>query len=166
MSAQTVIDSLEFARTGQTLRGSLAVRTLARLQDSLADGMGEVEFAVKGAHDARSRPVLTLEISGLLHLRCQRCLGPLEYPLRLYNTLLLVGAAEVAAGNLDNEDAEWIEASSALDVAALVEDEVILGLPYAPRHEAGLCGQGDYTAGRSSAEAAFAKLAALKRNSH
>jgi uncharacterized protein len=164
MSAQAVIDSLEFARTGQTLRGSLAIPALSRLRESLADGMGEVEFVVKGAHDARRRPVLTLEIKGLLHLRCQRCLGPLEHPLRLYNTLLLVGAGEVATGDVDDEDAECIEASSALDVAALVEDEVILGLPYAPRHEEGLCRHGGSAA--DPGDAAFAKLAALKRNSH
>src|SRR5262245_368783 len=129
MSAQTVIDSLEFARTAQTLQGSLAVPELKRLKESLADDWGRIDFAVKGARDARGRPVLTLEISGNLHLQCQRCLGLLEYPLRLSNTLLLVRAGEVAAGNLDDEDAEWIEASSELDVAMLVEDEIILSLP-------------------------------------
>jgi uncharacterized protein len=164
MSAQAVIDSLEFARTGQTLRGSLAVPALSRLRDSLADDVGEVEFVVNGGRDSRRRPVLTLEISGRLHLQCQRCLGPLEFALRLYNTLLLVGASEAAAGNLDDEDAEWIEASSALDVAALVEDEIILGLPYAPRHEEGACQHGGSAGGPP--DAAFAKLAALKRNSH
>src|SRR5262245_63268950 len=114
MSAQAVVDGLEFARTGQTLRGSLPGPALGRLRGSLADDMGEIEFVVKGAHDARRRPVLTLEISGVLHLQCQRCLGPLEFPLRLYNTLLLAAAGEVAAGSLDDEDVEWIEASSAL----------------------------------------------------
>ena len=167
MSAQAVIDSLEFARTGQSLRGSLAVPALRRLRESLADEAGAVEFVVTGARDARRRPVLTLEISGVLHLQCQRCLGPLEFSLRLRNTLLLADAAEVAASKLDEEDAEWIEASGELDVASLVEDEIILGLPYAPRHEEGLCRQGGYeTAGRAPEDAAFAKLAALKRNTH
>jgi DUF177 domain-containing protein len=166
MSAQAVIDSLEFARTGQTLRGSLAVPELKRLKESLADGHGQIDFAVKGARDARRRPVLTLEISGNLHLQCQRCLGLLEYPLRLSNTLLLVGAGEVAAGDLDDEDAEWIEASGELDVAMLVEDEIILSLPYAPRHEEGTCRHGALAAGGNPADAAFAKLAARRRNSH
>ena len=166
MSAQTVIDSLEFARTGQTLQGSLAVPELKRLKESLADDHGQIDFAVKGARDARRRPVLALEISGNLHLQCQRCLGLLEYSLRLSNTLLLVGAGEVAAGDLDDEDAEWIEASGELDVALLVEDEIILSLPYAPRHEEGACGQGGHTANGGAADAAFAKLGALRRNTH
>lgn len=166
MSAQAVIDSLEFARTGQTLSGRLAVPALSRLRDSLADELGEIEFVVRGARDARRRPVLAVEISGLLHLECQRCLGQLEFPLRISNTLLLVNAGEVAAGVLDGEDADWIEASGALDVAQLLEDEIILALPYAPRHEEGQCRQDGYAANEEAGAAAFAKLVALKRNIH
>ena len=94
MPAQTVIDSLEFARTGQALRGSLPVPGLLRLRDSLAETPGEVEFMVQGGHDARQRPILSLDISGTLRLQCQRCLGALDYPLRLSNTLRLVSAGE------------------------------------------------------------------------
>ena len=51
MSAQvsrTVVDSLEFARAGQTLRGSLPVEALTRLHDSLYDTVGQVDFVVQG----------------------------------------------------------------------------------------------------------------------
>jgi len=166
MSAQAVIDSLEFARTGQTLRGSLPIPTLIRLQGSLFDGPGEVWFEVKGGHDARRRPVLMLEIGGVLGLRCQRCLGRLDYALQLSNTLLLVSAGEVASGSLDEEDAEWVEASGELDVANLVEDEIILSLPYAPRHGEGLCRHNINVVADGAVGSAFAKLAALKRNNH
>ena len=165
MPAQTVIDSLEFARTGQALRGSLPVPGLLRLRDSLAETPGEVEFMVQGGHDARQRPTLTLGISGTLRLQCQRCLGALDYPLRLENTLLLVGAAAAAAGDPDDGEAEWIEASAKLDVAALVEEEILLSLPYAPRHEEGQC-EPDRTAAKDGAgSSAFAKLVALKQES-
>jgi uncharacterized protein len=162
MPAQTVIDSLEFARTGQFLSGSLPVPGFKRLKDSLHDELGEVRFEVRGGEDARGRPVLALEIRGVLHLQCQRCLGLLDYPLWVSNTLLLVapGAAE-----LEEEGAETIEASSELDVGGLVEDEIILSLPYSPRHEEGTCRQaGDAQAGRGAS--AFEKLAALKRQTH
>ena len=64
--AQTVIDSLEFARTGQTLRGSLPLLGLARLKDSLADALGTVEFEVRGGEDARR----LARQSGLVHRGC------------------------------------------------------------------------------------------------
>jgi len=163
MPAQTVIDSLEFARTGQFLSGSLPIPGLARLRDSLHDESGEVRFEVRGALDARSRPVLVLEIRGMLHLRCQRCLGLLEYPLWVSNTLLLAGQG---AAELEDEEAEAIEASSELDVGGLVEDEIILGLPYSPRHEEGACRQAEGAPTGRAASAAFEKLAALKRQSH
>ena len=163
-STQTVIDSLEFARNGQTLHGSLPLPGLTRLRDSLVDTVGVVEFEVKGGQDARRRPILMLAIHGMLHLRCQRCLGALEHPLQVLNTLLLVTAGESAAGNLDEEDAEWVEASGNFDVATLIEDEIILSLPYAPRHKEGACRQAGSAAADGAAASAFARLAALKHN--
>ncbi|HKU70272.1 MAG TPA: YceD family protein [Burkholderiales bacterium] len=160
-AAQAVIDSPEFARTGQSLSGQFPVAALPRLQDCIADNAGEVRFAVKGGHDARRRPVLTLEISGVLHLRCQRCLGALDHKLDLSNTLLLTSGVE--AGEAE-EEADCIEASAALDVAGLVEDEILLSLPYAPRHREGQCPPGSVPAAGEKQSGAFAKLAALKRN--
>ena len=165
MPAQTVIDSLEFARTGAQLSGGVPVAAMARLQDSLLDQAGEVRFELRGGHDARRRPILSLDISGTLRLQCQRCLGALDYPLRLANTLLLVGAAAAAAGDPDDGEAEWIEASAKLDLAALVEEEILLSLPYAPRHEEGQCEQGQTAAMNGAGSSAFAKLVALKQKS-
>ena len=167
MSAQVsrvVIDSLEFARTGQTLRGSLAIAGLARLQDSLHDNHGQVDFVVQGGHDPRHRPTLKLEVSGVLHLKCQRCLGPFDFSLRLASTLLLASAAEAAAAELDEEESEWIEPSPALDVGSLVEDEIILGLPYSPRHAEEQCPAGRGESAPDAGRSAFAKLAALRRD--
>jgi uncharacterized protein len=163
-STQTVIDSLEFARTEQTLHGNLPLPGLTRLKDSLVDVLGAVEFEVKGSHDARRRPILRLAIHGMLHLQCQRCLGALDHPLQVLNTLLLVNAGEAAAGDLDEDDAEWIEASGNLDVAALVEDEIILSLPYAPRHEERSCMHVGVADG--AAASAFGKLVVLKQKNN
>jgi uncharacterized protein len=165
-SAQTVIDSLEFARTGQTLRGSLPLAGLVRLKDSLADALGAVDFEVKGGEDARRRPVLTVTIHGMLRLQCQRCLEALDHPLQVLNTLLLVTGSGAPAGELDDEDGEWIEASRELDVATLIEDEILLSLPFAPGHEEGTCRPLRTAATDSATAAAFAGLAALKRNNH
>jgi DUF177 domain-containing protein len=166
MSAQTVIDSLEFARTGQILRGSLPVTVMERLHDGLDDTLGLVDFVVQGGHDARHRPTLSLEVSGVLHLKCQRCLGHLDHLLRFGTTLLLVSPAEAAGGRLDDEEGECIEASAQLDIASLVEDEIILSLPYSPRHPDGQCSPNRSPSTRDGYRSAFAKLETLKRNSN
>ena len=129
---------------------------------SLYDTLGLVEFAVQGGYDSRHRPTLKVDVSGVLHLKCQRCLGQLDFPLRLASTLLLANAAEGAA--LDDEECEWIEASPALDVESLVEDEIILGLPYSPRHAEDNCPADRPDPAGDTGRSAFAKLAALRRN--
>jgi len=166
MFARAVIDSLEFARTEQTLDGKLPVPDLARLQDSLHDALGQVDVVVQGGKDAQRRPVIRLDITCALHLRCQRCLGRLDYPLQLSNSLLLVSQAEADSGALDDMEADWIVASPELDVVALVEDEIILSLPYAPRHAEGQCEQGGLEVRDNGGASPFAKLAALKRDHH
>ncbi len=146
------------------MRGSLPVTGLARLRDSLYDTLGLVYFVVQGGLDARHRPILGLEVSGVLHLRCQRCLGNLDHPLRIGSTLLLASPSEAASGALDDEEGEWIEPGAQLDIAALVEDEIILGLPYSPRHADGLCGPGRDLSHTGEQHTAFTTLAALKRD--
>ena len=164
-SAQTVIDSLEFARAGQELRGSLPVTSLARLEDGLFDAGGSIEFVVKGGRDGERRPVLALEVSGALHLKCQRCLGLLDFPLRLANLLRVLRPGEQAGAEADDPDAaEYIDASLQLDVAALIEDEILLSLPFAPRHPEDNCQNALRKAHHDAVQpSAFAKLAALKK---
>jgi uncharacterized protein len=166
-ATQTVIDSLEFAQAGQSLSGSLPVSAMARLQDSLLDRSGAVRFEVTGGIDVRQRPVLTLEISGVLKLQCQRCLGALEHALRLSDTLLVVSGADAGSDDdPDDGEMEWVEASTELDVAGLVEDEILLSLPYAPRHGEGQCGRAIEQAASGGKATAFAKLGVLKRNNN
>jgi uncharacterized protein len=165
MSAQAVIDSLEFARAEQELRGNLPVSGLTRLQEFLYDNVGSVEFVVKGGCDDEMRPVLSLSISGRLHLQCQRCLERLDYPLRLSNTLLLVNRNEnLAEVDIDPDAPDCVEVNAALDVAGLIEDEILLGLPFSPRHEAGAC---DYRVRGAAQDAeqtgGLARLAELKK---
>lgn len=166
MFAQAVIDSLEFARTEQTLEGNLPVSSLARLQDCLHDSLGQVEIVVRGGRDAQLRPVLRLAVTGALHLRCQRCLGQLDFLLRVRSTLLLVSQAEADTGDLDEGELDWIVASRELDVAGLVEDELILSLPYAPRHAEGQCVHGGTADPAPARPSPFAKLAGLKKDHH
>jgi len=163
MSAQAVIDSLEFAQAEQELRGNLPVADLARLHDCLYDTTGSVDFAVKGGHDDRKRPVLALEIRGLLHLQCQRCLKQMDYPLRLSCVLGLVRQGEnLAETDADPDAVDCVEASTELDVAGLIEDEILLSLPFSPRHEESECGNQIENANRDRSSA-FAKLAELKK---
>jgi uncharacterized protein len=165
MSAAAVIDSLEFARAEQQLRDSLPVESLKRLEDLLFDPQGSLGYEVRGSVDERNRPQLELKVGGHLHLQCQRCLGLLDYDIDVVNRLILAPAGVPADADVDDPEApDVIEASPQLDIAALIEDEVLLSLPLAPRHPEGAC-ESRLSRGTDADErpTAFAKLAALKR---
>jgi uncharacterized protein len=166
MSGPAVIDSVEFARSAQQLSGSLPAASLKRLEDVLYDSQGCVDYEVRGDQDKRGRLLLRLSITGQLHLQCQRCLNALEHRVRISNTLLLASLVDMSAKELDDPEApDVIEPQPELDVAALIEDEVLLSLPLAARHPEGTCEHREREKDSQSADAqpAFAKLAALKR---
>lgn len=138
---QMVIDGPEFARRGKRAEARVAVAELTRVAESLASVEGELGCELSGglAEDGSGHPELHLAVSGELQLRCQRCLEAMRFPLRLDKRLRLVRpGAEWPEDELENEDFDAIEASDEMAVGALIEDEVLLALPIAPRHD--VCG--------------------------
>ncbi|MFZ1908824.1 MAG: DUF177 domain-containing protein [Burkholderiales bacterium] len=77
-----------------------------------------------------------LRIRGALQLGCQRCLAPLEFPLRIHAVLVLARSqTEIDALPVEAEGPDWVVATKAMEVHELLEDEMLLAVPYAPRHE-------------------------------
>jgi uncharacterized protein len=137
MSHQPVIDGLEFARAASRLQGEWPVAGFERLRDALRTGEGTLSYDLRGMPEVYGRPALRLKVDGTLQLVCQRCLGALEHPLHIEVSLLLVATqAEMDAEPLEAEGPESIVAGREMPVKALVEDEVLLAIPIAPRHPA------------------------------
>lgn len=135
-NAGTVIDSPDFARHGGSLGGSVAVAELSRLTDQLADAAGSLAFELRGMRDEEGKSFLALRVTGSLNLRCQRCLSPLSYPVAIESKLMLVAPGEEWPDEeLEDDEVDAIEANPELAVLPLVEEEVLLALPVAPRHE-------------------------------
>ena len=131
-----MIDGFQFARTGQDLRGRCAVSTFERLRDVLSSSAGELDYEVAGTKDDMGRPALRLKLSGLLHLTCQRCLKAMPFSLAVDAMLILAGSeAEVEAQPLAPEGPDRVVGSREMPVETLLEDEALLEIPFAPRHE-------------------------------
>ena len=89
-----------------------------------------------GGKNAEGRPTLNLKVAGTLELLCQRCLSSLSFTLDIDSTLLLVAPGDSWPDDeLEDDGSDAIEASRELAVLSLIEDEVLLALPVAPRHE-------------------------------
>ena len=164
MSRRVVIDSLVFAREGRSLQGDLPVSSLARILDVLADQTGTLNYRVQGQMSPRRRPQLFLEVDGRLSLRCQRCLEGIDYPVRVRSVLELVSDEEdLTQEEIEDDSKDFLPAEKTLDVVALIEDEIILDLPAAPRHESCVLPEAGV---QSEKVSPFAVLQSLKNRVH
>lgn len=143
------------------------IAALPRLQDRLGSSGGAVSYVVRGGQDQFQRPLLELEITSSIRLQCDRCLAPLDYELALQSRVLLSHPGEVQQDDDDPEALEWIEAGQELDLQELVEDEILLGLPLAVRHDPENCSSGKSAAApKNVVDRPFANLVTLLEPRH
>jgi len=137
-----VVDVPALCRQGQALHGKWPLARMARLVEGLfaMPSAGDlVTWSAQGSLQpaAGSDPQLwlALQVRARLGLQCQRCLQPMLHDMVLDRRLRFV-RGENEAARLDEESEDDVLALPAqLDLSALVEDELILGLPLVPRHE-------------------------------
>ncbi|AIL33254.1 YceD family protein [Basilea psittacipulmonis] len=149
-----IIDSLDFARKEKSLSGSFPIKNLERVVRDLEvpqqrDGQDiMVTWSVRGHTDNVGKSFLTLSVSSVVLLVCQRCTQPFDFDLESTTVLELVSKPEDLGD--DSIESIWEEvqnekeqsffsdkilSSTRLDLLELIEDEVILSLPYVPKHE-------------------------------
>jgi uncharacterized protein len=138
------LDVQAFAEAAGQLDGEQALADWPRLAESAAAGtlqgeLGPVRWTLRG----ESRPVrgappqtwLHLQAQAQIDLECQRCLQPVRFALSAQRSFQFVAGEEVAATlDADSED-DVLALTRALDLPALVEDELLLSLPLVPKHE-------------------------------
>ena len=121
------------------LEGVVDAVGLPRVADQLAEGAADVAWRISGTTDALGRPALEVSLDGAVMLECQRCLRPFAWPVA-QRTLLLLARDEREQARLDADDQhEVVAAAAPLEARALVEDELLLTLPFAPHCERGDC---------------------------
>lgn len=103
-----------------------------------------------------------------LPLVCQRCLNPVDVPLNVDRSFRFVPDEETAAAEDDDSEEDLLALSRSFDLVELVEDELLMELPVAPRHE--VCPEAvkmsssdsDFEAAGAQKEHPFAVLSRLK----
>jgi uncharacterized protein len=134
-------DAYRLARERGVLEGTLDVAASERLADRVAPGAASVAWRIEGTTDAFGRPALAISLSGNVPLECQRCLAPFALPIE-QRTVTVLAKSESDADMLDADSGdEVLVADRPLEPAALIEDELLLTLPYAPMHAEDGCGE-------------------------
>jgi uncharacterized protein len=132
------LDAMRLARERGVVEGTVDPQALARIGDQVS-GPGSVAWRIEGTSDASGRPALRIALQGSVTLECQRCLGDFAWPIDVATDVLLArDDAELATLDADSS-LEVVLAQGPLDPLTLVEDELVLALPYAPRHPDDAC---------------------------
>jgi uncharacterized protein len=139
--SQRRLDAFRLAREHGVVEGAVDPHELPRVADLLSDGPASVAWRIEGVADISGRPALRVGMKGAVTLECQRCLADFEWPID-QDTEVLLAHDEPELAALDaGSNLEVVQAHGPIDPLALVEDELVLALPFAPRHPdgAGAC---------------------------
>lgn len=139
MNSPGRLDAFRIAREHGAVEGSVDPHRLPRVADQLADGPASLAWRIEGTEDASGRPALAIDLEGTVTLTCQRCLADFAWPID-QRTEVLLAHDERELATLDAQSSvEVTLAEGPVDPLALVEDELVLALPFAPRHPDDVC---------------------------
>jgi uncharacterized protein len=143
------INALEFAKQMLEIHGRIRASHFAGVRDALylgKDDASEVEYAIQGEKGRSNKYALRLALSGQLSLICQRCLGEMEYDLHhTAHFELVTSEADLPEDEPEGDfsdgldEIDYLVADAELDVEQLIGQELLLGLPLAPKHENAHC---------------------------
>ena len=129
----------KLAAAGAALAGSIPIAQLKRLCAELESSTGDVAVELRFGVDDEGFRVIDGSVAASLICTCQRCLGEMSLAVQAELNLAMVwDDAQVAAlpARIDG----LVVGDEPADLYAIVEDELLLALPFAPRHADDQCG--------------------------
>ncbi|KMQ81155.1 hypothetical protein BPMI_01796c [Candidatus Burkholderia pumila] len=143
------LDLYDFAKSSRQAAGELRVsqmpRMLAEVPADAPDrdtmftwqGKGSTQPELQDDGTDALQPYLRLAVHGSVWLTCQHCLKPYSQHLDIDATYRIVATEEeVDEYPLDNDEVEVIVGSRQFDFVDLIEEELLLSLPFVPKHNA------------------------------
>ena len=134
------IDNIDFSRKSREIRDIIRLSDFKRLQDLCLNLEDSITFVLRGFENKHREACLELSIKGKLDLICQRCSEKLEHTIFLKSGFLIKEETQLTDFQVDDHaDYDLIEGSAKMDVLSLIEDEILLSMPGAPKHENDKC---------------------------
>lgn len=127
------IEPRKFAQLGVLLKGGVPAQALPRLaQATLA--VESVEAQLQFSLNEQSRAQVQGTVDARVQQQCQRCLEPVEVVLSC-SVALTVTKSEQQAKDLAKELDAWLVPDDSGDLFAMLEEEILLALPYVVFHD-------------------------------
>ena len=154
---QPMVDVTDMIRRGESVCGAASLASLQRLAQDLPDQPTVVDFTgragaqdldqagvgwyeLSGSSQTGRRDRVWLKIQAIVTLTCQRCMKPMQFVVdETAAFVCYANETEALAAVQDDDDPlapEPLAVDEPLDLIDLVQDQLILAVPYVPKHEA------------------------------
>jgi uncharacterized protein len=135
------LDVKQAAQTQQRLAGQDRLSHYERLMHEAQGQAADQALSWSAAVELRPDPAghdaawLHLTVQTVLPQVCQRCLGPVDIAVQVDREFRFVDTEALAEQQDDASEEDVLVSSRDFDLAALIEDEVLMALPLVPLHE-------------------------------
>lgn len=153
------VDVRRLVASGTTIEAREPLSSFERLGAMLEGGDGDVEVRLRFFIDEQRLRRIDGEVRAQVKVLCQRCLQPMPVALDSKFAVAVVWSDDEAA-QLPRELDPYIAGEEPQDIRDLIEDELIISLPFVSYHEPGQCA----AAGHDNAEPEPAAPAQTREN--
>jgi uncharacterized protein len=132
------VNHRKLATEKRKIEGTLPLAQLERLSDAVLGSNGDIEVSLSFRRGRNRSGLVVGSAKARVLLECQNCMNPFELALEAtYRHQLVQDEEQLTA--LDEEQDGIVCASEMVEIAELLEDELLLALPMVARHEVGQC---------------------------
>lgn len=132
------IEPRRLAEQGQQLLGEISLDNMLRLSSLIVSAPQAASVHMQGGIDTEGWHFLKGKINVRIQLQCQRCMQPYHEQLNAEFCLVPISHEHEAKRLPDHYEGLCVE-NHIIDMATLIEDELILALPFVPRHSINEC---------------------------
>lgn len=137
------IDPIQLANEHAFFSGTLSFEGMERLLESIHEPQGSVEVELQFALDMEGTPFIHGKIKSIVQVICQRCLKAMNYLLESEFNLSPIEQLKDAEFLSEAYDPLITNGQPVL-LKQMIEDELVLNLPFVTMHERSECSGASY----------------------
>ena len=132
------VDPRRLSIQGKTLTGTVDVSLCRRVKEAVKEISSTIDTSLSFYLEEQGRKAVSVRASGSVKVICQRCLSSM--PLKLEcDTILCIVWSEEEADTLPKNLEAWIVPEDKGNLIDLIEDELLLALPFIAYHKKEEC---------------------------
>ncbi len=138
------VDPARCAQSRLEYQGVFGAVLMPRLQDSTQGIHGDIDVSLRFGTDAQGLRVMSGHARTQVSLQCQRCNELFDTTIESEFTYTPLRENAEAPELPEDYDTIEVDEVGEINLAEIIEDELILGLPQIPTHENEQCSEGKF----------------------